>query len=107
MTTEPVATNAKPPTDPDGEAVPDPGPSIRVGTWNLNNRGPKVAERQGRYAARFNPDLLALQAANPSALPTFFEADGFEWAIGATELCVRPPRGEIWTQDDLGAGRPW
>jgi hypothetical protein len=109
MTTETVATNANPTTDPDREVAPNPGPSIRVGTWNLNNRGPKVAARQGRHMPGFKLGLLALQGANPSALPTFVEAAGFDWAISASELRVRPPRegsGRMTTSALVGRGEP-
>ena len=92
MNAETVTTTASRETDPVGEPTQEPRPSIRVGTWNLKYRDAVVAAAQGRHAANFELDLLALQEANPSALPAFVEAAGFDWAISASDLRVRPPR---------------
>jgi hypothetical protein len=109
MSAEPMDANGAPTPAPDGGARSEERLRIRVGTWNLNGRGPGVAVRQGHYVRQFELDLLAVQEANPTSLPRFVDAAGLDWAISAADLRVRPPRegrGRWRTSAMVGRGEP-
>lgn len=57
--------------------------SVRVATWNLNNRGRRAAEQLGGLARKHGIDLLLLQELNTAASKVLVEAAGLDWIVTA------------------------
>lgn len=56
---------------------------VRVATWNINFRGPKVCHSLGQLAGERDVDVVLLQEANPNSLDQFVSAAGLDWVITA------------------------
>lgn len=71
--------------------------TLRVATWNLNNRGPRQAAELGELLRLRGVDLLLAQELNPKAGETLIRAAGLDWIITAFDAGA-PAEG-------LGSGR--
>jgi hypothetical protein len=87
---------------------------VRVVSWNLNNRGPKAAERQGGLLRKLAPDLILLQEVNPGSSEVLRAAAGADWMVKAIDLRTPKPddppvrrRGVATAGRGLHPGRSW
>jgi hypothetical protein len=64
---------------------------VRVVSWNLHNRGPKAAERQGGLLRRLAPDLMLLQEVNPGSSEVLRAPAGADWIVRAIDLRTPKP----------------
>lgn len=64
---------------------------MRVVSWNVAFRGPKVAKRQGRLLLGLAPDLMLLQELNPGSSAALADAAGVGWMIRAIDLRTPEP----------------
>ncbi|MGN7248628.1 endonuclease/exonuclease/phosphatase family protein [Janibacter anophelis] len=71
--------------------------TLRVATWNLNNRGPPQAAELGELLRLQGVDLLLAQELNPKAGEALIRAAGLDWIVTAFDAGA-PAEG-------LGAGR--
>jgi hypothetical protein len=61
---------------------------VRVVSWNLHNRDPKVAKRQGDLLRELHPDLMLLQEVNPGSSAVLRDAARADWMVRAIDLCT-------------------
>jgi hypothetical protein len=64
---------------------------MRVVSWNLHNRNPKAAKRQGDLLRELHPDLMLLQEVNPGSSAVLRAAAGADWMVRAIGLCTPEP----------------
>lgn len=55
------------------------GGTLRIATWNLNNRGPAAATALGELLKQFDVDLLLAQEVNLASCKTLLESAGLSW----------------------------
>jgi hypothetical protein len=67
---------------------------MRVVSWNVHNRGPSGARRQGALLRDLGPDLLLLQEVNPNSADVLRQCAGADWMVRADELASPLPGGQ-------------